>query len=363
MKNLFKISLIFITTITVNFAFAQNGKHLKLDGVSAFAEILDHNDLDIDPSEAFTITCWVKSDNTSSNFRFIDKKNAGNAGYELATASGTGGFWAHNKNSANQVVTPSAGGASISDGNWHHLAYVLNISDKTSKTYIDGFLDETFSHVLIGVYGSANSENLYLGKDLIENTFYDGDLDEIRFWSYEMTPTDIMADMNDASLTGAETNLIASWDFENATGNSVPDISGNGHTATMYGGAYTFDPDHDQTITFNPITYKYTTDAPFTVSAQASTGLDITYSIVSGPAVIADSTITLTGLSDTVVVKAEQLGDATYNPVSTTQSFYVLDLNSIYPEVKVNDFFSRKDKNDALVCGRIAKNKNILSPN
>lgn len=335
MKHLLKFGLFFLALLTINLTYSQNGKHLKLDGINDFAEVLDHNDLDIDPAEAFSITCWVRSTNTSSDFRFLDKKNGSNPGYELITASGTGGFWANNKLTANQVVSPPAGSASISDGNWHHVAYVLDITNKTSKTYIDGVLDDIKSHVLIGVYGSANNENLYFGTDTLDNSYFEGDLDEIRFWSYQMTDADVVSDMGTTSLTGGETNLIASWDFENAAGTSVPDISGNGHTATLNNGALTFDPDHDQTITFDPITYKYTTDAPFTINAVASTGLGITYSIISGPATVTGNTITLTGLSDTVVVKAEQLGNATYNPVSTTQSFYVLDLNTIYPIVTV----------------------------
>ncbi|MDB4534554.1 peptide-N-glycosidase F-related protein, partial [Vicingaceae bacterium] len=286
-----------------------------------------------DPAEDFTITCWVHSNDLSANSRFIDKRSGTDAGYELISTSGSGMLWAEVDNTVNQIVSPAAGSIIISDGNWHHVAYVLNKTDKTSKTYVDGVLDQSFSHVLISVYGSANSENLHFGSDINNTIYYNGDLDEIRFWSSALTAGEVVTDMNTASLIGNELNLIASWDFENATGNSVPDISGNGHTGTLMNGAYTFDPATDQTIVFDPISYKYTSDAPFNVHAEASTLLPITYTIVSGPATVIDSTITLTGISDTVVVKAEQLGNGTFNPVSTTQSFYVLDLNTIYPVV------------------------------
>ena len=68
----------------------------------------------------------------------------------------------------------------------------------------------------------------------------------------------------------------------------------------------------NQTITFNAIPNKLTTDAPFAVSATASSGLPVTYSIVSGPATISGNTITLTGQVGTVTVRASQAGNSQY---------------------------------------------------
>jgi hypothetical protein len=334
MKTFIKTGLLLLSTIAIINSNAQNGKHLKLDGIDDYTEVIDHNELDIDVAEDFSITCWVRSTDLSADTRFIDKKSGANSGYELISKSATGGLWVSNYNTVNQYnASTSEGAINISDGNWHHIAYVLNKTDKTSITYIDGVLDQTFNFALIGSYGSANTENLHFGTDLINNIFYTGDLDEIRFWSTALTAGEVATDKTTPSLVGNEVNLIAAWDFENTTATTAPDISGNEHDAALINGAYAFDPESDQTISFDPITYKYTTDAPFIIHAEASTGMVITYTIVSGPATITDSTITLTGVSDTVVVKAEQLGDATFNSVATTQSFYVLDLNTLFPEV------------------------------
>jgi hypothetical protein len=78
-----------------------------------------------------------------------------------------------------------------------------------------------------------------------------------------------------------------------------------------------------QTITFGALAGKTYGDAPFTVSASATSGLPVTFSIVSGPATISGSTVTITG-AGTVVVRASQAGDATYNPApDVDQSFTV----------------------------------------
>ena len=79
-----------------------------------------------------------------------------------------------------------------------------------------------------------------------------------------------------------------------------------------------------QTITFGPLSDKTYGDAPFILSATASSGLIPTFSIVSGPATISGDTVTLTG-AGTVTVRASQAGSAGYLAAATVdQSFIVL---------------------------------------
>jgi len=80
----------------------------------------------------------------------------------------------------------------------------------------------------------------------------------------------------------------------------------------------------DQTITFDPLDDKYTTDPAFDLTATASSGLSVSYTIVSGPATVSGSTVTLDGTDGTVVVRASQAGNATFNPApNVDQSFMV----------------------------------------
>src|SRR5262245_23572391 len=54
---------------------------------------------------------------------------------------------------------------------------------------------------------------------------------------------------------------------------------------------------------------------PFLLSATASSGLPVTFRVKSGPAVVANGTVAVTGVG-TIVLIAEQAGDATYAPIS-----------------------------------------------
>ncbi|MFM8470686.1 MAG: Calx-beta domain-containing protein, partial [Limisphaerales bacterium] len=84
-----------------------------------------------------------------------------------------------------------------------------------------------------------------------------------------------------------------------------------------------------QAITFAAIPNKLTTDAPFMVSAGASSGLPVSFSGISGPATISRTIITLTG-AGSVTVRATQLGDAVYLAAAAVdRSFAVLSAGTL----------------------------------
>jgi hypothetical protein len=74
-----------------------------------------------------------------------------------------------------------------------------------------------------------------------------------------------------------------------------------------------------QTITFPDIGVHDLSEKQVTLAATASSGLPVTYTIVSGPGTIAGNVLTFTS-NGTIVVQADQAGDATYLPAPPVQS-------------------------------------------
>jgi hypothetical protein len=68
-----------------------------------------------------------------------------------------------------------------------------------------------------------------------------------------------------------------------------------------------------QTISFDPLTDVLEDVGSYDLTATASSGLDVTFEVLSGPATIDGSTITITGPGP-VLVQASQNGDNEYNP-------------------------------------------------
>ncbi|MGN6561404.1 MAG: hypothetical protein ACTHMU_01985, partial [Thermomicrobiales bacterium] len=68
----------------------------------------------------------------------------------------------------------------------------------------------------------------------------------------------------------------------------------------------------DQTINFGTLAGHTADDAPFTVSASASSGLTVTFT-ASGVCTISGTTVTLTGAVGSCTITAQQAGDSNYN--------------------------------------------------
>lgn len=78
----------------------------------------------------------------------------------------------------------------------------------------------------------------------------------------------------------------------------------------------------DQTIGFSAPADRSSASAPFNLSASATSGLPVTFSLISGPASILGGTVTLTGEPGTVVIQASQAGDANWNPAAPVQQSF-----------------------------------------
>ena len=111
------------------------------------------------------------------------------------------------------------------------------------------------------------------------------------------------------TLTGAGTVVLQA--SEAASGNYAAATK----TATFTVGQAT------PTITFTVANQTYGA-APFAVSATSNSTGAITYSVVSGPATISGSTVTLTG-AGSVILKASQAADSNYVAGSTNATFTV----------------------------------------
>ena len=89
-------------------------------------------------------------------------------------------------------------------------------------------------------------------------------------------------------------------------------------------------PNFGQTINFPELSDKLTTDAPFTLLATASSGLSVSFEMVSGPATIAGDVMILDGVEGMITVRATQSGDGTYNPATAVErSLFVNKANQL----------------------------------
>lgn len=184
---------------------------LAFDGVDDY---IDLNQPVLNGLSAFTIEGWFfpKSFNNQSLFGQNDVIETSLSNTDIQLWNVNGG-----------VVTVPHG---MSLNNWYHLAFTGD--GNTMSVYINGVLSGTVSATVTD-YGSFTSSAKiagFVGDDVIAN-YSDGKFDEVRFWNYAKTPTEIADKMN-TCLSGSESGLLAYYNFEDGSGsNTLTNLTGN----------------------------------------------------------------------------------------------------------------------------------------
>lgn len=140
--------------------------------------------------------------------------------------------------------------------------------------------------------------------------------------------------LENAPLTGyAEVSACTGPDADSTPGNGVCCTAVEDDEASF---TIPLPPPQDQVITFSVIPNKLTTDEPFGISATASSGLPVSLSLVSGPASLNGTTVTLDGTPGTVTIRASQAGNTAYNPAPDVErSFSVTEPPVELPDLEL----------------------------
>lgn len=115
---------------------------------------------------------------------------------------------------------------------WHHLAMTHDDTAKITSLYVDGLLVSCTPSTAASLY---DDHPLYIGADVDNGTlqgFWNGAIDELRIFSKARTAAQVWTDMH-AHKLGPTAGLVAEWTFDEGTGQTVSDSSGNGATGTL----------------------------------------------------------------------------------------------------------------------------------
>jgi hypothetical protein len=199
-------------TDTMTVTFANCGDNIIFDGSEDHISFGNNYGLD---NSAFSLEAWIKTDNIIGTKTIISKRNSNNlnSGYDLSLIGNRIYFrWNANGNEifANQIINTTK---------WYHVA--VTFSGSNYKMYIDGF------EVLNSTAGTApianNNKALIGAMDTTNNlpiNYFDGAIDEVRFWDITLTQTQIQNMMNqeiednDGTVSGVVVPLNISGDLQ-----------------------------------------------------------------------------------------------------------------------------------------------------
>jgi len=170
------------------------------------------------PESDFTIEMWVKTTNgdcgifsitDGTHYNAVDRQIYLSNG-EIITGVYAGYLWGT--------------GATINDGQWHHIAYVAQ-TGVGQKIYVDGNLAPYTNDYDHSDFDWQTTVEIGFASDAWQS-FFDGQIDNVRIWSEARSESDIRSNMaieNPASIT----NLI----YESALNGNVNATIGNNGTA------------------------------------------------------------------------------------------------------------------------------------
>ena len=122
-------------------------------------------------------------------------------------------------------------------GLWYHLA--ITFDGSTFSFYVNGNLMGSVSG--ISYLGNQHDpDNVYTNFPLwiasngfsVANNHLHGAVDEFRIWNVVRSQNQIIHDMT-SSLSGTESGLVGYWRFDEGSGTSTADLTGNGSTMSL----------------------------------------------------------------------------------------------------------------------------------
>ena len=128
----------------------------------------------------------------------------------------------------------------LSTGVWYHVCATYDGSGLNTgiTVYVNG-VTGTLTRGGGGSYTAMHNEggDVYIGSLIYNSQFFNGKIDEVAIIPSELSAAQVAAIYNSgkpADLTSY--SPVGWWRFEEGTGTSITDSSGNGHTATLTNG-------------------------------------------------------------------------------------------------------------------------------
>jgi hypothetical protein len=238
---------VFDTTKYITFGYASRvvaERSIYFDGSDDYIDM--ENRLNLNPLE-FTISAWIKRDTGAVNGSIISKRDAlFTQGYDLKI-NNAGKLQMVWKKRADQSLTSIT---TIPENEWHHVAAIYN--GITLSLYIDGVLDRSAN--LSGPLNTSESFYIGAGGNQTPNSFFRGNIDEVRLWNGALSVDQLRFIMNqeienNVSFVSGKTlpinitknevanipwnRLDAYYPMSEYTYTNIVDASGNGNIGTL----------------------------------------------------------------------------------------------------------------------------------
>lgn len=159
----------------------------------------------------------------SGKYIFVNSKNSKGFPYGAITTNGTvGSGYASEKGVTNLTSLPA--------GTWTSIALVISQDTHSERFYVNGRLTQSNNNITedpASMYDASKAFSGYIGKSLYSGDgYFNGKIDNFKIYGSALSTSQIV-----------QKSLLVQYDFDQTSGTTVTDASGNGFTGTLSGGA------------------------------------------------------------------------------------------------------------------------------
>ncbi|MFC5469583.1 LamG-like jellyroll fold domain-containing protein [Cohnella suwonensis] len=208
-------------------AAGQAGNALSLNGTSAYASLPTGI---VNTLNDFSVSTWVKVNSSTDWSRIFDFGTGTTTHMFLTPKAGSSGGLRF------AITTGGSGGEqqlnapALTTGVWKHIAVTL--SGTTGKLYVDGVEVATNSGMTLKPSSLGSTNQNYIGKSQYSDPYLNGSVDDFRIYNRTLTAAEVSA------IAGPPpSGFVANYLFNETSGTTAADSSGNGKTATLNGTA------------------------------------------------------------------------------------------------------------------------------
>jgi hypothetical protein len=342
----FRLLLALIFSLQSLAVFSQSNQYLHFDGVNDHV-MLQNGSQYLSGSSQISMTGWFYCDQLAYGQGYFGFRiGSGNAEFYIIQLNNgvlecrlktTTGLWEY-VSPANTAIPQI----------WQHIAWIYDGS--SVKLYVNGLLKG--SATASGVF-QGTEVPFAIGRSVLSSLdfYFGGRIDEVTAWNRALTQQEIQ-DMIENELTGNENGLQLYYKFNQGEpggdntaithliceiGNGerngeLLNFALTGETSNFNG---TLDPGY-QAISFPQVPNHLNIDPPFEIEATATSGLEVIFEVLAGPATIEGNLVTLTGEPGTVSIQATQPGNSQFDPaVPVVNHFQVIDPYTHVPIIDV----------------------------
>jgi gliding motility-associated-like protein len=198
---------------------------LQLDGFDDYV-FFDYNNRGI--TNEVTVEAWVKTRATKLQLITAKYDRDGEHGYQLVMRDGRAAFSGRDGSGIYRISGYSP--RIINDDKWHHLAGVCK--NGTWSIYIDGILESQSVTGYASVDLASNAPFTVGNYFLVNNDYYQGQVDELKIWKKGLTEDEIRKGMCQKA-DKANPDLVVYLKFDEGTGSTLIDHSSYGINGTF----------------------------------------------------------------------------------------------------------------------------------